>query len=142
MIHDLLVEAGFTDIVENSDGTYNAVKDGFKYINICLSPTQNQGAINCSTVADAFVATTINVTMATAPTIVPRNIFCPDTNKNQVVEYQNHVLASTDAGLLADLNKLGAEGWILCSALRETSSHGWRQGSQLTALFYRAVTVI
>jgi hypothetical protein len=31
-MYDLLLEAGFTDIQENADHTYNATKDGDRYL--------------------------------------------------------------------------------------------------------------
>ena len=36
-MHDLLIEAGFTDIQENPDHTFNATKDGEKYFNLYVS---------------------------------------------------------------------------------------------------------
>jgi hypothetical protein len=36
-MYDLLLEAGFTDIQENTDHTYNATKDGERYFNLYIS---------------------------------------------------------------------------------------------------------
>jgi hypothetical protein len=37
MLKNLLEDSGFTDLVENSDHTFNGTKDGYRYENMWLS---------------------------------------------------------------------------------------------------------
>ena len=49
MIKTLLENAGFTDIVENANGTCNAVKDGVKYSGLYMA-ARNPGMIDSGAV--------------------------------------------------------------------------------------------